>query len=396
MTPGELYFLVPLDIEVPELLAGKGDLALEDPKNLGLDWGERRLLTGAIVSRDAQDQIATTGRPFYFDPSALQLKQARRRRDAYHLAAEIARLEKDQREAARPTPARAVKIAVLEREKNFLWRRVSQCDRQLEHAGAKWAIATALAEGAGSITTEDIDSLEARGHGKANNARGANQVRGGVQARIREKAELAGIEVVAVLPRGTSSLCSRCQRPSVFWQAPDRRRGRINRQTGKAAAHQNWLVCAQCRSSDRDHAAGEAIGARGFDAPDAKRNSRRKPVAGPASHRLIGPKSEKSQPRTEAHQARALAQTIPFPIYAQAQHPPRSCRAVSSRRVDRGSALPGATQLPERRTLTILEPTEISPFRVLDGLAGGYWRRVHFSRPRALAEPSSSVLTQGM
>ena len=227
------------------------------------------------------------------------------------------------------------------------------------------------------------------------NARNSRQVRGGLQKRIREKAELAGIEVVSVNARGTSALCSRCQKKSVFWQAPDRKLGRVNPKTGNKAIHQNWLVCEDCRSSDRDHASGESIGARSFDAPGTKRNSRRKPVAGPASHRLIKVRTEKSRPITKAREARAQAQKLPFPIYPQAYQAPRSCRTGSSCRVDRGSAIAVKPQLPERKVLTFTESNEI-PARVLDGMANGYWRRVHFSRPRAIVQPASSMSTQGM
>jgi hypothetical protein len=423
VTPTDIYFLVPLDLEVPELLAGrvaqidaqaalidladqgrqeKAESVVEDFKTFGLDWGERRLLSGAIVERDGQDQISTTGRPFYFDSSELQHKQKRRRTEAEHLKAEMVRLEKEERETKRPCPARIAKIAVWAQERSFLWRRVNQSNRQTAHAGAKWAIAIALAEGAKRIALENIDSMESRGLGRDVNARNANQVRGDIQKRIYEKAELAGLEVASVAPRGTSSLCSRCQKKSVFWQAPDRKLGRVNPKTGNRVAHQNWLVCPDCRSSDRDHASGESIGARGFDAPNTKRNSRRKPVAGPASHRPIKHKPElaqstiKAQPTAKAQAARTLAQQIPFPIYPQAYQAPRSCRTVSSRRVDRGSALTVETQLPERRTLTSLGPNEILPSRVLDGLANGYWRRIQFSRPRAIVQPSSTMSTQGM
>ena len=400
VTPKDLYFLVPLDLEVPELLVdqigpSENECEEEDPKNLGVDWGKRRLLTAAITVKDAQDQVSTTGRPFYFDAGGLQDKQARRRAEGYHLKDEIARLEKDQQAAGKVCLARATKIEVLQQEKDRLWRRVSQCDRQLEHSAAKWVIETALAEGAKTIAREDLDSLEARDLGRKTNAGVSNQVRGGLQQRIGEKAELAGLEVVSVAARGTSSLCSRCHKASVFWQAPDRKLGRVSPKTGNQAAHQNWLICEGCRSSDRDHAAGESIGARGFDAPRSRRNSRRKPVAGPASRRPIKLKSEKTPAITPQVQARISAQAIPFPLYQQAQPAPRSCRAVSSRRVDRGSAIPGSVQLPERRTLTLLESTE-TPSRVLDGLANGYWRRIQFSRPRAMVQPASSVSTQGM
>jgi len=394
LTPEELYFLVPLDIELPELHKDLMERQAGEEKILGVDWGERRLATAALVARDESGQVYTTGRPFYFDAGDLQGKQARRRAEAEHLAKEIERMEKEEREARKSAPARVAKIAVLKRERDLLWRRISQCNRQLEYAAANWVVAIALAEGADTISREDIDSLEARGLGSKVNARVSNQVRGGVYKRIDEKAQLASLAVVAVVPRGTSSFCSRCQRKSVFQQAPDRKYGRKNPATGNQAAHQNWLVCEDCRSSDRDHSSGEAIGARGFDAPLAKRNSRNKPVAGPASRRPIKHRPERPDPSTEAQQARKLAQAIPFPTCEQTQHAPRSCRTVSPRRVDRGSAL--VARPPERRTLTNLESSEVSPPRVLDGLAGGYWRRITFSRPRALVIPPGTVLTQGM
>ena len=292
VSPDAVYFLVPHDVPAPAIQ--------ENDLIFGGDWGVRRMFTGSIVARDQDGSLTTGGRPFYFDSSDLQVKQQHRRDLAKHLESEIARMEAEIAKAGRPIPAMAAKIAVYKREKDLIWRRYHECDDQLEHSTAKWVVETAKAEHAGTISREHLDDMEPRGRGKVNNERNSSQPRGGGQKRIDEKAQAAGIAVVAVAARGTSSLCSRCGRPSVFWHAPDRKSG-----------DPNWSVCDGCRSSDRDHASSESIAARGFDAPAAKRGRRRRPCS--ASIPSIGAAHLTGCPSKSRKSAGASRPAVPSP-----------------------------------------------------------------------------------
>jgi hypothetical protein len=205
------------------------------------------------------------------------------------------------------------------------------------------------------------------------------QPRGGTQQKAIDRAHLNAVPVVFVPAAHTSDTCSRCLRPSHHQQAPNVRGGKPN-----------WLVCECGRSSNRDHSGAEAIGALALDYqpltnPKASHKPRRKklPVAGPASRRKI---------RVEHDRHRAI-QTQSIPLYEQRRHLPRSSKRTPSRRVDRGSEVASAIATPtERRTPAsprstgTPRPPSRGP-RSLDGLCGGYWRSVRFTRPRARAAP---------
>ena len=370
VTPRQTYFLLPLDLAVPALREGE--------RVLGLDWGVRRLLTGAIVEPDGE-MTRTTGRPYFFSTRGMSAKICRLRAQAELLATKITRIEKLL--AGQPDPALAARLVVVEREKAFLWRRISAANEQLAHAAARWAVETALAEGAVVISVEDLATLEAKSLGRTINGRNSITVRGMLLDRLVEKAQLAGIRVVTVAASGTSANCSRCGRPSVFYHAPDRRTGHGGR------THKNWLVCACGRSSDRDHAAAENIGARGIDAArialPARR--RRRPIPGPASQRPIRVQHDRAQRCTR----------LPLVIHHQ-MIPPRPCDEAASRRVGRGSAVVPRGVQAERIPLSLVTSNGLpTSRRVLDGLCGGYRLRVRLSRVRALAPPPETQLRAG-
>lgn len=87
------------------------------------------------------------------------------------------------------------------------------------------------------------------------NARLSGQVRGAVAEAVRHLAARAGIAVVTVPARGTSSGCPRCLGCSITAPPPDRAGWR----------GWKWAVCGRCGlSCDRDHAAAERIVARGL------------------------------------------------------------------------------------------------------------------------------------
>jgi hypothetical protein len=353
VSPRGVRLLLPLEVQPPPAVAGE--------RVLGLDWGVRRLLTGAIAYPDGAAAI-TTGRPFFFSASVLLAKNDRRRALGESLNAASRQIGKLL--AGHPDAALEARLAVIDAERAHVWRRVGCANDQFAHAAARWVIETALAEGCAVIALEDLATLEAGGLGKRTNAGVSQSVRGMIADRIIEKAQVAGLRVVLVPARGTSSLCSRCGRPSAFRHAPDRRGG-----------HDNWLVCACRRSSDRDHASGEAIAARGIDAAllPAKPSRKKRPVAGPASRRPIRVVRE---PRRRC-QRLALA-----PVHT----PPCPRGAAAPRRVGRGPAVAARGRQAGQLLQQTPAPIEARS-RVLDGLCGGYGRSVRFTRVRALAPP---------
>ncbi len=84
-TQNATYFLVPLDVLVPEPSL--------NTRILGLDWGVRRLLTGAVI--ESEGSTATTnGRPFFLNSRSLQNKNYRRRNNAEILAAKVGQMDR--------------------------------------------------------------------------------------------------------------------------------------------------------------------------------------------------------------------------------------------------------------------------------------------------------------
>ena len=372
VTPANAYFLVPLEVGLPE--------ALVSDRILGVDWGLRKLATCTVVypDKDNPERAISTGRPFFFNAWSLQTKQYRRRAEAQDLAVRIKAIDKLLTGEFPGKEALTAKRDRLFSVKTALWQRISNSNRKLAGACAKWVVEIAKAEGCGIVSAEDLDSLEARELGRTQNGRINLQVRGLFADLLCQKAQLAGLRVVTVAPRGTSSLCSRCGRPSVFWHAPDRKSG-----------DPNWLVCACERSSDRDHAAAEAIGARGLDAPKPAQKSRRKPVPGPASRRPL---------RVQRDKRRALSARPA--IYRQHLLQPLDRNQISSsqtvcpsggptsRRVGRGTALVHGQAVYTPTALESQRAPEPNRSCVLDGLSAGYYSAVRFSRVRALAAPT--------
>jgi hypothetical protein len=380
VTPASAYFLVPLEVGVPE--------ALVSDRLLGVDWGLRKLASCTVVYPDQvnPDRAITTGRPFFFNAWALQTKQYRRRTEAEALAVRIGAIDKLLTGEFPGKEALIARRDQLLTVKTALWQRISRSNHQLAQACALWVVEAAKAEGCGTITLEDLNSLEARELGRIQNGRINLQVRGLFADLLRQKAQLARLRVVSVTPRGTSSLCSRCSRVSVFWHAPDRRSG-----------DPNWLVCACRRSSDRDHAASEAIGARGLDTPAVSAKSRRKPLPGPASHRPIRVQRDKRRAVSALpvvyHQH--LLQPLAKDQFLHSETGRRS-GGPTSRRVGRGTALvPGqAVSTPIKlESQRMRGPNRPS---ILDGLSAGYYSAVRFSRVRAIAAPTLDSSNVGL
>ena len=402
----KVYLLVPLDVPTPERRV--------TGRTFAVDWGVRKLATGSVVYM-VDGEVFTTGRPYHFIGAGFQHRQHDRKDQAQILGDEIRRDEallrgKKGKGPDSDTRARlTARIAFLRQERDLVWRAFHHANDQYARAAARWIVTCALSEDCDTIAFEELASLQTRDHGRFQNSRDNLQVRGKLLKYTMELAQMVGLNVVTVEPRGTSSRCSRCGRPSKFRHAPDRLGG-----------HANWIACACGRSSDRDHAGSEAIGARSFGASPAKRGRKRKPTPGPASHRPIRVRRE----------SRRACQRTPFPAYAHTgvvvaaisassstmsappssssmvptpqtiaaitshlslgPHPPRPRGGAAPSRVDRG---PGVARQPGRPDdLRPRYPTSrTGPPRALalDGLCAGFWHRVRMSRPRAYAAPTA-------
>lgn len=101
----------------------------------GLDWGERRLLTGADIWVAPDGQARTSGRPVFCDTKGVQRKLDRLRRHAGDLKGRAARYEALTPE--RPDTVLDEKRARLEAEQERIWARYRELPRQVAHAGAR-------------------------------------------------------------------------------------------------------------------------------------------------------------------------------------------------------------------------------------------------------------------
>jgi hypothetical protein len=372
--PDRAYLLLPLDVPTPPMSAAN--------RVLGLDWGQRRMLTGAVCSPDKRPgRVATTGRPFYFSASGMQSRLYHLRDEAEHLAAKIRLLKPLIAGMAAGDPERMrleACLSTLAGEKDAAWRRLRNGNRQLARAAAAWVVETAIAEGCGAIAFEDLDSLEARELGRTTNGRVNLQVRGLLFAEIADRAALLGIRIVIVPAAGTSALCSRCGRASAFRHAPDRvsHKGRNNR---------TWVVCACGRSSDRDHNGAENIAARGLAMLALPASRPRRPRRATRAEAAV---IVSGQPRARVRRdRRRRCQAVPLHI-KHTEHAPRPRGERSPRRVGRGTGVAARQPVIQYPPVTAPAP---GTRRVLDGLCGGYRSRVRFSRIRSLAPPPAQV-----
>jgi hypothetical protein len=258
---GLVKLLLPLEHTLPP--ARKLDhpaVGALQARGFALDWGQRRLLTAAIVEGGGggvDERVLTSGRQYIFRTRSAQTNLYRTREHAEHLAARISRL--DDLLAHKEDAALRARQQQLLDEKSRQWAHVSERNKQLACAAALWAVEHALAEDCNVIFLEDLDSLEARKLGRMINGKVNLQVRSQVFTRIEELARSVGIRVIKVPPRGTSNRCSRCGTRSRHYHAPDNPQLAPGRRT-----HANWLVCVCGHSADRDHSAAERIGARGL------------------------------------------------------------------------------------------------------------------------------------
>lgn len=228
---------------------------------LGVDWGVRRLLSATVVralghpgEEGCYQSAAVDGRPLYFQAGQLQGKA---RRIGAHRARRQAKADQWTRLAAslaEGDPRRGKLDALRVRsqaELPHLAAAQSNLNGQIARLAARWLVEQALAAGCQAIALENLKTLEHRGLGKRNNERCSLALRGKVAEFTRQAAAVAGLAVVTVNARGTSSMCPRCSRRLTHLRCPSGPAGRA------------WAWCRSCGySADRDHAGSENVGRR--------------------------------------------------------------------------------------------------------------------------------------
>jgi IS605 OrfB family transposase len=340
---GRLLADLPLEREVPAVMSMRPQQPLE--RVLGLDWGVNSPLVGAIVSvADDRSQPGSDGRPFHFHAAGLLVKIARLGREIDILNAKLAHYA---RLIPVPGSALAIKAALLTQERDRVATRLRHLNQALGHVASRWAIEQGRAHEADAIVLEELSTLEAGGLGRATNRRVSGAVRGLIAKGIIEKAQLAGIRVIAVNARGTSSRCPGCGGPAHHTAAPDR-----------TSFGYRWLRCQSCDTSlDRDHASAIVIGGRGL-APGAKSVAR---VASPPSPRPAHGTLPARGPR-----ARIRRQQLARPGAGSPATPHR--RLAGYRSAGAGTRIVQGT-IQSRTTL----PVRVElPLRRLDGLRSAY------------------------
>jgi hypothetical protein len=119
---------------------------------------------------------------------------------------------------------------------------------------ARWAVSQAVAAGAQAVAVEDLRDMEPIGMDRRNRTRMSAQVRGILIDELARACAKAGLWLLVVPARGTSSFCARCGSPIRHIKAPNDRR-----------AGWSWGMCTGpgCpNQGDRDHLAAGHIGGR--------------------------------------------------------------------------------------------------------------------------------------
>jgi hypothetical protein len=223
---------------------------------VGVDWGLNTLLTATVADLDTNGGVSAHGRVLRFDATGVAAKLVRLRRTREQLKTKLDHLVRlrDGRPARAPTESGLVgKLGRLQVEHAAVCARIRHLNKALAWSAARWLVDQALSVAATAIYVENLNTLEGRGGSRSLNRRLSGAVRGTVFTAIEHLAAKAGITVVAVPARGTSSGCPRCGGAVKHVKAPDR-----------PAAGYRWTSCACGVSLDRDHAAAQRIAARGL------------------------------------------------------------------------------------------------------------------------------------
>ncbi|MDZ5445109.1 zinc ribbon domain-containing protein [Micromonospora sp. 4G57] len=354
---------------------------------LGVDWGVNTLLTATVADLDRDGCVAVRGRPLRFDATGVSAKLVRLRRHREHLKTKADHVTwlRDGRPADVPAdPALTGKLVRLEAEHTAVCARIRHLNKALAWSAARWLVDHATAVGATVIYVENLATLEAGGGSRSLNRRLSGAVRGAVFTAIAHLAAKAGIAVVTVPARGTSSGCPRCGRAIKHVKTPER-----------SAAGYRWATCSCGLSMDRDHAASQRIAARGLanqtktlrdrngnaairtatDTPvrhRARRPTRAATVGPQRDRRKTLPTPKQTRPATvKASRLLPLRRQVPAP----AGSPPGSAGKRPAGRTPQETNPPGPVrQVPH----TISTTTQRHPHRVRGAVLGrGFHRHVH-------------------
>ena len=267
---------------------------------LGVDWGLNTLLTATVADLDTHSGVSAHGRVPRFDATGVAAKLVRLRRIREKLKTKIDHLVRlrDGRPARAATdPGLVAKLGRLQVEHAAVCARTRHLNNCLAWSAARWLVDHATCTGATAIYVEDLNTLEGRGGSRSLNRRLSGAVRGTVFTAVEHLAAKAGVAVVAVPARGTSSGCPRCGGAVKHVKAPDR-----------PAAGYRWSICGCGVSLDRDHAAAQRIAARGL----ANQSKARRDRHGTAAIRKADDASVRRRPRIrKSHPLRAASKPVP-------------------------------------------------------------------------------------
>jgi len=353
---------------------------------LGVDWGLNTLLTATVADLDTDGGVSTGGRVLRFDATGVAAKLVRLRRTREQLKTKIDHLVRlcDGRPAAAATdPALVAKLGRLQVEHAAICARIRHLNNSVAWSAARWLVDHATSTGATAIYVENLNTLEGRGRSRSLNRRLSGAVRGTVFTAIGHLAAKAGIAVVAVPARGTSSGCPRCGGAVKHVKAPDR-----------PSAGYRWTICDCGVSLDRDHAAAQRIAARGLanqsrarrdrhgnaairkadDAPVRRRARTRK------SHTLMAasrPVRDRRKTGPTAKQARSAATKTSRLLPLRRQVPAPDVPIATSGQRPAGRT-PQATHQGRQVPHTVSTTSPRYPHRVHAAVLGqGFHRHVH-------------------
>ncbi|RDV82056.1 RNA-guided endonuclease InsQ/TnpB family protein [Ammonifex thiophilus] len=233
---GKLVALLDVKVEVPEKApSGERDRAL------GLDWGQRKLVTGTILQGETQ-----LTPPFFVFWQALRAK-------LFRIREEIRRLQKTRDQHERKSP----EWKKYNRLFASAWQKYHRIQHQLAHQVSSLLVLLARAFNCRYIFVEWLLTLRGkRGRPKDLNWWVTTTVRGLLFRLLRYKARLLGIKVVPVPPGGTSSICPRCLEKGKRVKSPGEPE---EKDSG------SWFVCPSCGySADRDYVGSLNVGRFGF------------------------------------------------------------------------------------------------------------------------------------
>jgi hypothetical protein len=348
---------------------------------IGADWGLNTLLTGTVADLDTDGGVSADGRPVRFDAAGVSAKLVRLRRHREQLKTKVERLTR-LRDGRPDTadPALAAKIATLEAQHIAVCARIRNLNKALAWSSARWLVDHATAAGATVIYVEDLATLQAGGASRSLNRRLSGQVRGILVTATRHLAARAGIAVVTVPARGTSSGCPRCGKPVRHVTAPDR-----------TTAGYRWTTCTCGLSLDRDHAAAQRIAARGLaNQTNTRRNRDGTAVIRAATDTPVHPRNRRpdrtiaaapkpvpDRRKTGATRKRprgATTTTSPLPPSRRQDPAPATTTGSGKRPAGR---TPQTTHLGRQVPHTISRTTR-RPHRVRAAILGhGFHRHVH-------------------